>query len=290
METLSSVISDLLNSSWFGSVLGLIGIVLTLEFFRRGRSIARLSYQQSGDRLIGGSAAALPIAIEVRYNGVPVPQVTKTTVVLWNSGTTTVRGADVVEADPLRIALVSEAEILDVQVSALTRQVTAVTASVDPAARNVALVRFDFLDAGDGATIEVLHTGDRKYADVAGTVRGISHGCADWGVVSQPRLFRGDRKDPLARALALTLGGRRPFVLSLTVLLGALGVFVGLFPDLAVALVPALGKIPSSPVLQAGKINWAPILLGLFYMIPGGVLLWTGRRRFPRALEPIDSR
>jgi hypothetical protein len=102
-------------------------------------------------------------------------------VALWNSGTQTIRSSDVVSDDPIRIVVSQESRVLRARVVASTRPVIAFRVRSQPCASNSALCEFDYLDPGDGATIEILHTDEKEYPSILGTIRGVPRGLRDWG-------------------------------------------------------------------------------------------------------------
>ncbi len=235
--------------------------------------------------MIGGESPALPPAVNVTYRGVPVVRLTKTTVVVWNAGTTTIRGSDIVAADPLRVAFREGGQVLDAEVTQVRRRVNSIAVQIPPGAPNTILVTFDFLDPKDGARIEILHTSEDRTATILGTVRGIPDGCADWGTLPpSARLGTSTRADPLARTMNLIV--RRPrLMFGGMALIGGLAVVVGLFPDLVLSTFPRLGEPNPRPFLETGRLNWPFLGAGLFYMLPALWVLWATRRRFPKQLE-----
>jgi hypothetical protein len=48
---------------------------------------------------------------------------------------------------------------------------------------NILQIQFDFLDPGDGAVIELLHTSASRWPSAAGTIRGIPQGPVDQGTL-----------------------------------------------------------------------------------------------------------
>jgi len=278
-------ILDYFNTPWVATVVGLIGVVLAIFFFIRGRVIRRLAYQATGSNLIGGQHAELPVDVAVVYKGVPVPRVTKTTLIIWNAGNTTLDGRDIVSTDPLRIALEKDCKILDIQVVKRSRGVTGILASSDDRFPASVLVTCDFLDSGDGARMEVLHTGDSGLAVVVGTVKGLRKGCVSFGSI--PPHDRSHNRGPLASKdpMRRLLNSHPALLFGLMVLAGLAGVIGGLFPDLVISLFPPLGKSDTSSVLSPGRINWLPLILGLLYATPGGAMLWLVRMRYPRELD-----
>jgi hypothetical protein len=188
---------------WVGLLIGVVGIGLTVWQHRRSRIGGRLAFMSSGDRLIGFGDASLPERLQLLYDGREVPRLTKTEVIFWNAGVAFLRGHDVVPGDPLRVEVAEGAEILDLALTKVTNRLNAVSVVID-APRTVA-VTFDYLEPGDGARLEVLHTGKRVRAAVRGTIRGMPAGIQDRGGI--PEAFdEGIAPRPIVRE-ALWVGG-----------------------------------------------------------------------------------
>jgi hypothetical protein len=259
-----------LNQGWVGTLVGGIGIGLAIFFYWRSRIEGILALQHDGFRIVGGEHAVFPDDITIQFRGRPVPRVTVSRLFVWNAGKKTVRGADVVEADPLRIELPVNGRLLSVSVPALTRPVTSFRAVGAPDSTEIQL-QFDFLDPGDGAVIEAIHTGPVNRPKLLGTVRGMPHGIKDWGRGSSffsraPRPFPSSAKPRV--------------VFSLAVLIGLSMAFIGLFrPDLAQSF-PSLFDSP------APDRQWWLVGVGVVYAVPPLVVLWRFRRRYPSALDP----
>ena len=56
-------------------------------------------------------------------------------------------------------------------------------AKISPDSRNQVICTFDYLDIGDGGVLEVLHTDEKRYPRVLGTIRGVPKGVLNWGIV-----------------------------------------------------------------------------------------------------------
>lgn len=253
-----------LAQNWLGASIGLIGVILGVHFYRASRIGARLAYQASGLRLIGGKKPQLPSQVTVLFSDQPVDMLTRTLVVLWNSGAKTIRGEDVVDDDRLRIAFDEGARILKASVTDMTRQANKFRIDKSTTSPHEALCSFDYLDSGDGVVVELLHTSAHRYPKVEGTVRGIPRGVTDYG-----SLFRALPPLPI-------LPGFRFAVMNPRVFLRVMLIF-----GLALTIL-GLATLPSTADRAA---SWALFATGAMYALLGGFMLWLRRRRFPRALS-----
>ena len=118
---------------------------------------------------------------------------------------------------------------------------------------------FDYLNVGDGAVIELLHTDEERYPRVKGTIRGLPKGVLNWG------RFRTYRRP-------------RTIMIYTMIIMGVAIILVGLFaPNLR------------EPVASADPLPvWVAVLVGLFYIAFPLFILRTNRRRFPKSLTIED--
>jgi hypothetical protein len=169
---------SVVNAGWFsllvGTIVGLLGIWLGYIFYKRSRQVSRLRYLLGDAPIIEPAPTDYGDGLEVRFDGNIVERVTRTSFGLWNDGTTTIVGSDIVEADPLRLELRGNGEMFRVTVEGATRTVNG--AWVCLAATDQATLGFDYLDPGDGFRIQVLHSGELRTIEIKGTVRGIPMG------------------------------------------------------------------------------------------------------------------
>lgn len=253
------------DAGWLGVAFGAVGIILAVYFYRRTILGARLVYQKRALRLIGKDKGELPAEVEIRFRGRIVERLTKTFVVLWNSGRLTVDGSQIVGGDPLRVEFAEGSEILEARVLRSTRPVNGIRLE-DFGQLGKAVIAFEFLDAGDGAVLEFLHTSSERFPKILGSVKGIPKGISDWGRI-RPVISSQQKSSSAAgfwRAYMTTV----PYVVPI-IGLGAL-VF-GLYPR------------PSDSIAQPDRIF--VIVMGAFNLFVGLAMIWASRRRFPKPLQ-----
>jgi hypothetical protein len=172
---------DFLNEGIWGSVFGLLGVIIGLIgilLYLKSRVRGKPTCFMRCIRLIGEQEQALPEEVKIVFNKVPVPRVSITTAYFWNDGRETIYGKQIVDSDPLRFEFEAPAEILKVHIRSCTREVNKI--GVEPYFENFdfqsARLGFDYLDPGDGARIEILHTSTEKYPRLKGSLRGLPRG------------------------------------------------------------------------------------------------------------------
>ncbi len=173
-------ILELLEYGWIGTLVGLLGIVLAVYFYLRSRVGACLAQQHEEVRLIGGGGATFPEEVEVRFHDTVVPQITSTKIWIWNAGVLTIRGADIVASDPLRVEFDDGTSVLKASILKQSRPVLGTQVGRAPDESRV-LITFDFLDRSDGLLLEVLHSGAVGNFRLVGTLRGIPRGISNLG-------------------------------------------------------------------------------------------------------------
>jgi hypothetical protein len=179
---LGGQVLDWLGKGWVGSVLGLLGLGFAYYFFKRDHRVKRLSYGSLSISLIQPTDG-IASDIEVLFRGRKIEQVSMTLFIIWNHGNETIRGSEIAYADPLCLCMPDDRgeEILEAQVKRITRPAInmALTKCDGDDARR--LITFDFLDPGDGASIEVLHNSLLGRPTLKGTIVGMPAGATDIG-------------------------------------------------------------------------------------------------------------
>ncbi|RZA33636.1 MAG: hypothetical protein EOP92_19855 [Lysobacteraceae bacterium] len=274
-------------------VLFVLGCLVTYVFHRLQKNHRRISYQCSDSIVIDPRIREEENLLEVRYGGNVVPQVTRTVIRFWNSGTETINGNDVSGADPFRWQLPENAAFLATNIDRTTRAANLI--SIDKNGNNL-LLKFDFLDPHDGATISILHTAVARNSSLRGTIKGMKGKISSQGGMSEipnfPPMGRMPEKSNkngigrwIGRALAL-------FVFFAT-LFGIAYALAGFFPDYFLDNIPYIvSEEPSAPEVVRGKINIDIVLKGLLFTVVFGLIsaaIVSNWRNKPPAKLRLDS-
>jgi hypothetical protein len=194
-------VKSILDQGWVGSTLsfvfGVIGISAAIWTYKSAKVGPRPVYQHSSIPLLGFIPSALPSKVEIFYSKRRIDRITKTKVLIWNSGNQIVRGEDIVTTDPIVYKIPADNLILEASLFKTTRAVNNFQLALDEDKRNEVVLRFDYLDPGDGAAIEILHSYKSDGA-ISGTIRGVPRGIVYWGIIPwQPRAnFKFMRRYP----------------------------------------------------------------------------------------------
>lgn len=147
--------------------VGVLGVVLTIRSTRAKRP----TWSIHSHNLINASAGAFP-RLDIRYGDRRAENLTVSRIAFWNGGTETIGGQDIAEADPLRLVASRRAELLDVGVIAANSQASRFAVGAVEGGK-AARLAFDFLDRGQGAVLQAVHTGATSDdLHVEGTIKG----------------------------------------------------------------------------------------------------------------------
>lgn len=267
---------ELFNQSWLGTLFGLIGVVLAawgIISVRRSKIGPLPVYETRSVRLISKEEKDIPDEVEISFGNKTVPRLTRSFVIFWNDGTSTIDGENIVRDDRLRLELEDKEEILKSSIIKRTREANKVRSTIDATNPNVATIDFEYLDAGDGVVIELLHTSTKRHPIIAGTIKGVPNGIRVLSNIGKP--FNVKLFNNLIRVT-------RPF-LYVTVLLGLILIFSAFLPE---SFFELLSESKSEPDLSvSSKGRFALMILGGMYSFAPIVLLWSMRRKYPKKLH-----
>ncbi|MCM0624503.1 hypothetical protein M5J14_08180 [Lysinibacillus sp. OL1_EC] len=174
------LIFNFFNQGWVGAVIGILGVLIALYTYKIAKIGPRLVYQWESFEIIGKNEVT-PDEIEIFFKGKKVPRVIKTTTVIWNSGTETIHGENIVKNDSLQLEFDDEKEIIGASILLRTKEVNGFEISTNDEKKNILNMKFEYLDRGDGVTIEILHTDENRYPNFKGTIKGMPNGMKNWG-------------------------------------------------------------------------------------------------------------
>ena len=261
---------DLLRQPWISTLTGIVGLAAGLLFYMRSVRSPRPSFQKSALRILRSSEGYLPPEVNVFFRNERIERLTRTTLVLWNHGTDVLYGDRIAENDPLKICFNRGDEILNCTIvkTKEANDLRVVKSSDEP---HQLLVSFSYLDPGDGASIELLHTSEDRYPRICGSIMGLPRGFEDLGAIrtAEALAARGSASWALIRIRRFTNGA----VLVMGLIMTGMG-FVPL----------EIRENYSDPLP-----GWILIVGGLLYMaLPAGQM-FLKRRRHPRALRATES-
>ncbi|MBC2405466.1 hypothetical protein HF257_05585 [Pseudomonas sp. WS 5106] len=265
-----------LSPGWVGSLIGLIGVLGGVIAYFRSRKRTSLSFAYLGEHLLGSESSALPEGISVQYYGEDIPRLTRSVIVLWNSGENTILGTEVVDIDPLRFSVGTDGKLLSASILKASRPVNDFRIRPPSAqAPNEAVVELNYFDSTDGVVVEILHTSTSRHPDIKGTVRGLPNGLKSLGRMSRsPDIIKRIGPHRWFRSFFISLTIWIPIILGMAFMLAAL---FGSPETLKLIMTFNVENL-STPVMT----------MGCFYIVMGLIPLYLFRRKHPKNLH-IDA-
>ncbi|WP_110950449.1 hypothetical protein [Pseudomonas bohemica] len=255
-----------LGLNWLNGLIAIASFFFAFLSYVWTRRRTKLAYVYVGEHLLGSASDTLPPAIVVQYNGISIPRLTKTVVVIWNDGENPITADNLVASDPLRLEIGGEGEILSVAILKKTREVTNFRlADSAPQLSKQASLTFDFLDAKDGAVVEILHTSTERKPRLLGTLIGLPKGFTNLGQFTRPKAKRKSKNKVVAKLSAWVFSPL--FVAFIGFLMAIYGPRPAFLFDLPESSLSAMVG-----VVCGFLITWA------FHS-------WTSRRRYPKNLD-----
>ena len=259
-----------------GTIVGIVGVAVGLFSLWRSRNPGAIAFQSHDVPMIGGGDAVFPDEVEVRYRGTSVPQLTSSTVWIWNAGQQAVRSSDLTQHDPLQLHFVGE--VLNVRRRKVSHDATRIrlepeVKASDEESGQTIHVNFDFLNPGDGAVFEVLHSGSAEAPKCTGTIVGLRKGPQYWGRAWATSVYsRVDRRITLFMAIAVAVAG-----------LGVMA--LGILGEPYITNILLLFVDPEDLDPTEVPPSWSLVVAGCLFVLQTLRPLWRLRRRSPSSLD-----
>lgn len=143
-----------------GTLFGVLGILASAIIYFRTRRYQQPAYYKSSIRWYDG--ANVPHKdIKLTFRGKDIARFTITHLAFWNAGNQTIRESDFAPASPLRLIIPDDVEAFDIRITAATapeiRASLDSPEAIEAGANKEIPVHFDYLDAEDGFSIQVIH-------------------------------------------------------------------------------------------------------------------------------------
>lgn len=176
METENGIV-QFLNQGWVALVVSGAFGALSIWLPQRLNSKPCLRYSRDVFKIFSKSLGSFGSKIKILYEEKEIEALYCTRLYFWNSGRSTLRGADIARNDRLHLEYdKSKATLVDIRLRSLTRVVTTPSIEIYSGANDVA-ISFEFLDHKDGFCIDCLFSGEEVPVVVSGTIIGSKRGC-----------------------------------------------------------------------------------------------------------------
>jgi len=175
MESLWELLKSVIISPIFSLasfVIAILAIMFSYFFYRKTKKDKRPVYAMRSSNIVRDFSRKLP-NLKIVFDGNTIESLTVTKFALWNEGRETISKTDIAQSDPIRLVLKNNDRILDVSVLYSTKVANAFTAE-KYLNNDWVCVGFDYLDDGDGAVVQIIHTGyETSSIECQGTIKGV---------------------------------------------------------------------------------------------------------------------
>lgn len=256
---------EFLSQNWIGALLAIVGIAIGLFGLLRSKTVGVIAIQSHDVSLIGRDSSGLPTEVDIRYRGTSIPRLTSSTVFIWNKGTATIRKTDIAKSDPLGLRF--SGDVFHQKIRSFSDQSIQAATSVLQDSEEVVLYDFEFLNPKDGFVLEVFHTGKSKHPDCIGTVMNSSR-CPQYAGHAWGTSSKSEHRFNRFAYWVIFVGGLLMCV-------------DGFFDE------PISKALPTFEESQPPV--WLIGILGIGFVVLGGIFLWTTRLRIPASLLAEDD-
>lgn len=155
--------------NWLALLIGVAGVLASVYLYVRGKRTKEPFWAIRSHLLVEGYSTRFG-GLDVTFGGKSIENLSVARVLIWNNGNQTIDRTDLQTADRIHIALASPAKLLDVRVLATNSPSEfSCIASSD----TTATIDFEYLDRGQGAVVQLIHTGlSSKDVTVRGSAKG----------------------------------------------------------------------------------------------------------------------
>lgn len=144
-----------------GIVVGVLGITVGVVLYQRSKKEKKPQVRMRSFNLISMSVTQLKSdKVKVTYSGEEVEDLTVTNIAFWNSGKEPIRREDIASTEPIRITAMNGCRILEADVIQTNNPSN--NLKCDLFGNDKVLTSFEYLEKGDGAVIQVFHTGQNN--------------------------------------------------------------------------------------------------------------------------------
>lgn len=151
------------------SVIAIIGFVLSIVFYFKGKEKKELSYFQDTKSLIYKKRSNIDKLL-VTYNGESVESLCTSVFTIWNSGNRTLNKADMVDTKELTVSARNDCRILDYGIVKCSEDTNDFVLQVIN--EQEVKILFDYIDRNEGVKIQLIHTGTKNDLDIGCKIKG----------------------------------------------------------------------------------------------------------------------
>lgn len=154
---------------WIGTVIGLIGIVLAIVFYQKGKEKKEFSYCLRSRTLIRKKKAKFE-KLSIVYGGKKIDDLCVSKFTIWNSGNKTLNASDMVSSKELTITAIEDSKILDVEILKCSEETNKFSSHLR--GERAVKILFDYADKMEGVVIQIIHTGSNDSLKIDCKIKG----------------------------------------------------------------------------------------------------------------------
>ncbi len=156
----------------FSALFGLLSFILaalSIYLFLKSKKIKNPMYCIRSINLIGDLYNRID-GLQINYMGEPISNVYSTNIAFWNNGKGVIHSDDISKTESLRVILPT-GTILDKEIVTTTGK--SINFNIEQIDEDAVELNFDFLEKGDGAVINILHSSESlKDIRLKGKIKG----------------------------------------------------------------------------------------------------------------------
>jgi hypothetical protein len=136
--------------------IALIGVILTIIFYLKGRRKKSIRYSIKSDCLFEDFVEKIT-GLSIQFSKKQIKTLTVTKIAFWNDGTETINCDDFPSNDTFSISIDNNYDILDVSVIHSNKDTNNIKINLSKDRKKIDL-EFEYLDHDDGFVIQIFHT------------------------------------------------------------------------------------------------------------------------------------
>lgn len=260
-------------------LLAIIGIVLSFYFYFKSKKNKIPIYIARSINLVRESIKKIE-TVEILYAGNKIENLSITKVAIWNDGRDTISFVDVAHADPLKICIDKEYDILDAEILFQRNSANDFNLLISNDKKSV-LIKFDFFDFEEGVIIQLAHTGNSSDdIKLLGTIKSVK------------KILRKSLLNSIFPRISTFLKISGDSKVKRRTVLNVIGLTVTLVGVFIFSLPLILPKLPSG-VINPPDGERSSFFKYLPFSLTGLLYVWTGvrflKRRIPKGFDIFDE-
>jgi hypothetical protein len=154
-------------------LVSVLAIPITFALGRRTRQRPEFRYAIDFDVILKADNNLFDRGLFMTLGTHRIDSISRSRVAIWNHRGDTIRKSDNLDSDPLRLQLEEDDEALQIRILGTSRLQAGIVVELHREDLKSVPIDFDFLDAGDGAIIELIHKGPSR-PTLVGTLQGVN--------------------------------------------------------------------------------------------------------------------